>query len=301
MRGVFTALVTPFLENGQVDLEALRRLLKDQAHAGVAGVIPCGTTGESPTLSLDEKKKLITTALEELKGTRVQVIAGTGSNDTHETLELSRWASDAGVAGLLVVTPYYNKPSQRGLEAHFRAVADAVGCDVMLYNVPGRTGISLTPETIVRLAEHPRIIALKEATGNVAFASEVIDQLHQAHRSMTLLSGDDATYMPFLAVGGAGVVSVASNLFPRAMVALQQAMNEGRLDDARALHQRYYPLFRDLFVESNPVPIKAALQSVGFCQNHVRAPLVNLSEASQATLNRAMERCGFQLARGALL
>ena len=301
MRGVFTALVTPFLENGQIDLEAFRRLLKDQAQAGVAGVIPCGTTGESPTLSIDEKKRLISTAIEELKTTRVQVVAGTGSNDTSETIELSRWASEAGAAGVLVVTPYYNKPSQRGLEAHFRAVADAVGCEVMLYNVPGRTGVSLAPETIVKLAEHPRIKSLKEATGNVAFASEVIDQLQQARRPMTLLSGDDATYMPFLAVGGTGVVSVASNLFPRAMVALQSAMDEGRLDDARALHQRYYPLFRDLFVESNPVPVKAALELVGFCQNHVRAPLVGLSDSSRATLSKAMERCGFQPGRGALL
>jgi len=303
MRGVYTALVTPFSSNGSLDLEAYRRLLKDQVDAGVDGVIPCGTTGESPTLTLDEKKQLITIALEQLKGTRVKVVAGTGSNDTRETVALSQWASSAGVAGILVVTPYYNKPTQKGLEAHFRAVADAVTCDVMLYNVPGRTGVSLTAETIVRLAEHPRIKALKEATGNVAFASEIVDQLTHARRSLALLSGDDATFMPFLAVGGCGVVSVASNLFPRAMVALQKAMDEGRLAEARILHERFYPLFRDLFVESNPVPVKAALESLGFCRGDVRAPLATLSDASRVTLMKALDRCGFNAPsrHGALL
>jgi 4-hydroxy-tetrahydrodipicolinate synthase len=295
MRGVFTALVTPFQPDGRVDMDAFKRLLKDQATAGVDGVIPCGTTGESPTLSHEEKKTLIRTAIDELKGTRVQVIAGTGSNDTAETVELSQWASAAGAAGVLVVTPYYNKPSQAGLEAHFRAVADAVHCEVMLYNVPGRTGVSLAAETIVRLAEHPRIRSLKEATGNIAFTSEILDKLTLARRSLALFSGDDATYLPFLAVGGSGVVSVASNLFPRAMVALQKAVDEDRLGDARALHARFYPLFRDLFVESNPVPVKAALELLGFCGSHVRAPLVTLSETSKATLVRAMNQCGFTL------
>ena len=296
MRGVWTALVTPFQPSGQIDFDAYRKLLRDQRAAGVAGVIPCGTTGESPTLSVDEKKKLITTALEEMRGSTTQVVAGTGSNDTRETVELSRWASDAGVQGVLIVTPYYNKPSAAGLEAHFRAIADAIQCKVMLYNVPGRTGISLTPATIVSLSQHPRITSLKEATGNVAFASEILDALATRGARLNLLSGDDATFLPFLSVGGVGVVSVASNLFPRAMVALQNAFDHGKLEEARALHQRFYPLFRDLFVEANPVPIKAALAAQGLCGETVRLPLTELTTSSREKLSESLQRCG--IARG---
>lgn len=210
MRGVYTALITPFDSRGGLDLAAFRKVLQDQKDAGISGVIPCGTTGETPTLTIDEKKKLITTAIETLKGSGVKVIAGTGGNNTAETVELSRWASDQGVDGLLVVTPYYNKPSQAGMEAHFKAVADSVRCEVMLYNVPGRTGVSLTAATVAKLAAHPRIRSLKEATGNVVFTSEIIDTLKASGVSMDILSGDDATYLPLLSVGAAGVVSVAS-------------------------------------------------------------------------------------------
>jgi len=291
MRGVFTALVTPFNSKNELDLESFKRILLDQRDAGVAGVIPCGTTGESPTLSKDEKKKLILTALETLKGSGVKVLAGTGSNDTADTVEFSRWASDQGVHGLLVVTPYYNKPSQAGLTAHFSAVADAVQCPVMLYNVPGRTGISLTAETVAELAKHPRIASLKEATSNVAFASEILDLLKLAGRPMTLLSGDDAAYLPLLAIGSHGVVSVASNLFPRAMVAIQKHFQAGRVAEATQLHQRFYPLFRDLFIDSNPVPIKHAMAFVGLCGPSVRAPLAPLSAAHIQKLEASLRRC----------
>jgi 4-hydroxy-tetrahydrodipicolinate synthase len=294
MRGVWTALITPFSNDGQIDLNAYRAILRDQKAAGVTGVIPCGTTGEAPTLSSDEKRILIRTALEEMKGSGVKVIAGTGSNNTAETVEFSRWASKAGVDGILVVTPYYNKPTPAGLEEHFKKVADAVACEVMLYNVPGRTGVSLTAASVSNLAAHPRIKSLKEATGNVAFTSEILDTLAASGHKIDILSGDDATYQPLLAVGAVGVVSVASNLFPRGMVAIQKAMEAGNLAEATKLHQRYYPLFRDLFIESNPGPIKWTMAEMGFGNTQVRAPLAPVSEETAKKLKRAMDRCGIK-------
>jgi len=292
MRGVYTALITPFNKSNEVDLGAFKRVLCDQVEAGVAGVIPCGTTGESPTLTQQEKKLLITTCVETLKGTNVKVLAGTGSNSTPDTIEFSKWASDQGVNGLLLVTPYYNKPSQTGLQVHFRQVADAVSCEVMLYNVPGRTGVSLTAESISELSTHPRITSLKEATGNVAFTSEIIDVLNAKGRKIDILGGDDATFLPLLSVGAVGVVSVASNLFPRAMVAIQKAMEAGRLEEARSIHQKFYPLFRDLFVESNPVPVKVALSITHGYESYVRAPLSPLSVSSAEILKASLSRCG---------
>ncbi len=292
MRGVWTALVTPFSTTNELDLKAYRKIIEDQIEAKVTGIIPCGTTGESPTLTQDEKKTLIQTALELTKGTAVKVVAGTGSNNTQTTVEFSKWASDQGVAGVLVVTPYYNKPSQAGLEAHFRAVADAVKCEVILYNVPGRAGVSLAATTIAKLCDHPRITTVKEASGNLTFISEIFDMLSLVGRKSDILSGDDASYLPILSVGGVGVISVSSNLFPRAMVALQNAFEKGKLDEARAIHQKYYPLFRDLFVESNPVPIKYAMAEAGFCLDHVRAPLSSLGDDSRRKLVESLKRCG---------
>jgi 4-hydroxy-tetrahydrodipicolinate synthase len=228
------------------------------------------------------------------------VIAGTGSNSTSESVALSSWASKAGVAGVLIVTPYYNKPSASGLLAHFTAVADSVECPVMLYNVPGRTGVSLPPETAARLAAHPRIRFLKEATGNVALTSEFIDQFRATGHSLEIFSGDDATFLPLLSAGAAGVVSVASNLFPREMVQIQALFDAGRNREALELHQRYYPLFRDLFIESNPVPIKAALDFVApeasrsLCSATVRAPLAPLGAENRRKLEASLARCGFK-------
>jgi len=292
MRGVYTALITPFDSSNRLDLNAFKKILLDQKDAGVSGVIPCGTTGETPTLSLDEKKTLISTAIETLKGSGVRVVAGTGSNSTQVTVEFSKWASDQGADGILVVTPYYNKPSQAGLEAHFRAVADAVQCELMLYNVPGRTGVSIAPATVAKLAAHPRIRSIKEATGNVALTSEIMDSLRTHNVMMDILSGDDATYLPLLCVGATGVVSVASNLFPRAMVAIQKAMDQEKHREAQAIHKRFYPLFRDLFVDSNPVPIKYAMEYVGFCGARIRAPLAPLSTANAEVLRASLAQCG---------
>lgn len=294
MKGVYTALISPFTHGNALDLPAYKKILADQADAGVAGVIPCGTTGESPTLTLAEKQTLITTALQTLKGTGIKVIAGTGGNSTQETVDFSRWASDQGVDGVLVVTPYYNKPSQSGLTEHFLAVAQAVTCEVMLYNVPGRTGVNLSAETVCNLAEHPRITSLKEASGNLPFASEILDCLNLHNHKLDLLSGDDATYLPFLSVGGVGVVSVVSNLFPRSIVALQKAVDGGKLNQAQAIHRKFFPLFRDLFVESNPVPIKYAMHHLGWCAPTLRRPLVEMNATQIELLKNSMKRCGLR-------
>jgi 4-hydroxy-tetrahydrodipicolinate synthase len=307
MKGIFTALVTPMNPDGSLDLEAYARLLEDQITAGVHGVIPCGTTGESPTLTLDEKKTLITEAIRLCKGSKTRVIAGTGSNSTSESVSLSAWASGAGVDGVLVVTPYYNKPSRAGLAAHFTAIADAVSCPMMLYNVPGRTGVSLPPEVGAELARHPRIRYLKEATGNVALTSEFLDQFSRSGAALEIFSGDDATFLPLLSVGAVGVVSVASNLFPMAMREIYELfVNDSNAAEALRLHQCFYPLFRDLFIESNPVPIKAALEWVDpdprrrLCSATVRAPLSPLTTQSLQQLEASLLRCGFQAGEGTL-
>lgn len=294
MKGVFTALITPFDSQGAVDLKAFRKVLDDQIDAKVAGVIPCGTTGETPTLSVEEKEDLIRTSIEACRGTGVKVLAGTGSNDTDETVELSKWASDQGVDGVLVVTPYYNKPSQAGLVEHFLAVAREVNCEVMLYNVPGRTGVSLTAQSICDLAENSRITSLKEATANIQFTSEILDCSKKNGHPIDILSGDDATFLPLLSVGAVGVVSVASNLFPRAMIQIQKMFESGNVKEATAIHRRYFPLFRDLFIESNPVPIKYAMSMAGFCETRVRRPLVKMSSTSIAQLSASLKECGIQ-------
>lgn len=292
MHGIWTALVTPFRNDDQLDLPAFKKILADQRAAGVAGVIPCGTTGEAPTLTVEEKKILISTALEVLQGSSTQVIAATGSYSTAESIELSRWASQQGVQGLLVVTPYYNKPSQAGLEAHYRKIADQVECPIILYNVPGRTGVSLASDTVASLAAHPRIRAIKEASGNIALTSEILDAVSQKDLPFEVLSGDDALFLPLLSVGAVGVISVASNLFPRSMVSIQRAMDHGQHTQALAIHKHFYPLFRDLFLESNPVPIKHAMAFAGWCGPTVRLPLAPIAAPHWERLKNTLERCG---------
>jgi 4-hydroxy-tetrahydrodipicolinate synthase len=298
-QGVWTALITPFNAKGEIDFASYDRILADQKAAGVAGVIPCGTTGESPTLKLDEKQRLISRAIEFFKGSQVRVIAGTGSNSTEETVALSRWASEQGVAGVLVVTPYYNKPTQAGLEAHFRAVADAVSCEVMLYNVPGRTGVSIAASTVASLASHPKIRSIKEATGTAALTGEILDACSKAGRSIQVLSGDDASYLGLLASGAVGVVSVTSNLFPRGMVAIHKAFESGNVKEATKLQARYFPLMRDLFIESNPGPVKYAMAQMGWCENRLRLPLVAVSQATETQVKASLSACGIRKGEGA--
>ena len=249
-RGVYTAIVTPFNQDGSVDLERFKALIELQHQAGIAGIVPVGTTGESPTVSVEEHCALIDAAVEACRG-RMKVIAGAGANSTSEALALTRHAIEAGADATLQVTPYYNKPNQEGLFRHFSAVAD-LELPVVLYNVPGRTGREIAVDTVIRLAQHPSIVAIKEAGGSVERVSAICSQC-----DLTVLSGDDSLTLPMIAVGAVGVISVASNVAPAPLVNMVRAALEGRWDEARRLHLQYYALFTDLFIDANPIPAKA--------------------------------------------
>jgi 4-hydroxy-tetrahydrodipicolinate synthase len=273
-------------------MTSYERLLDAQLAGGVHGVVPCGTTGETPTLTTEEKLKLIKVAVARCKG-RALVIAGTGTNDTIRTISATKAAVEAGVDAVLVVTPYYNKPSQAGLEAHFRAVADESSVPVILYNVPGRTGVSIAPSTVAALSEHPRIIGIKEATGNPA----VLTEMRQAVRARTsrgerpfyFLSGDDVTYWAFLACGGDGIISVASNVLPACLRMMFEDWCEGRVGSGLALHEKLSPLFNALFIEPNPVPIKTLLGWQGRMGPKVRLPLTALHPENAEKVRRAWD------------
>jgi len=285
--GVYTAIITPF-KNGQVDESALEALVERQVEAGVAGLVPCGTTGESVTLSDEELLRVIQKTIESVQG-RCAVIAGVGSNHTQKTIDLGRQAQSMGADGLLVITPYYNKPTQAGLYAHFEAISKAIpDGQIMLYNVPSRTGVSLTVETIRRLAEHPNIVALKEATGDMAFAARIAASCGDR---LALLSGDDATALPLWSVGGRGVVSVTSNLLPERMVDLWTAFQQESASAARRLHLSLMPIFDGLFIETNPAPIKTLVaQHTRLCTSEMRLPMVPLTAENRETLRQIFKR-----------
>lgn len=286
LSGVFTALVTP-LKDGALDLAALERHVDSQLAAGVHGLVPVGTTGEAATLSRAEIAKVIGATVAQARG-RVFVMAGVGSNSTATTIDNARHAADLGVDGLLVVTPYYNKPSQNGLFDHFAAVAAAVDLPITLYSVPGRTGVELGIATAARLANaYPNIVSIKEAGGRC----ERVSELRLAcGADFVVHSGDDALTLPFLALGAAGVISVASNLLPCEMVRLYEVWQAGDRASALALHEGIYDLLRHLFVESNPVPVKAALAAAGLMSAEVRTPLAALTAASQAAVGESLAR-----------
>ena len=284
-KGTFTALVTPF-RNGSVDFEALVRLIESQISAGITGIVAVGTTGESPTLSHDEREAVIGKCVEVAKG-RCQVLAGTGSYSTRDAIEASKKAESLGVDGLLIVAPYYNKPSQEGLFQHFRAIAQSTEVPIMLYNIPGRCGVDIGVETVARLAGSCRnIVTIKEASGSVDRVSELRGRLGDG---FTILSGDDSLTLPFMAVGAAGVVSVASNLFPAEVRALVDAYARGDVQLAQTLHRSCYALFKDLFIEPNPVPIKAAMEWSGLMSSEVRLPLCPMSEANRERLRKTVQ------------
>jgi 4-hydroxy-tetrahydrodipicolinate synthase len=287
-RGAYTALVTPF-RHDRIDEAAYTRLLEEQIAAGIAGVMPVGTTGESATLDMDEHLRVIELTVQVVKG-RIPVYAGTGSNATAEAVHLTQQAEKRGVDGVLVVTPYYNKPSQAGLVAHYAKVAEATRLPVITYSVPGRAGIEVSIDAMLSLArEHPNIVAIKEAGGSI----ERFSQLRQAlPERIAIISGDDSMTLPALAVGAVGVISVASNLVPREVVALVQTFLDGRAPEAEKLHRRLYPLFRDLFIEANPVPVKTAMARAGWMTADVRLPLVPLQEASRAKLDATLKQVG---------
>ncbi|MCL1922230.1 MAG: 4-hydroxy-tetrahydrodipicolinate synthase [Kiritimatiellaeota bacterium] len=271
LTGTFTALVTPFNADGGVDYTALRELVQWQTASGVTGIVPVGTTGESPTLEFAEHIKVIEVTVE-AAAKKALVVAGTGANATAEALELTREAAHIGADATLQVTPYYNKPNAEGLFRHFSAVAD-LGLPVVLYNVPGRSGKEIPLDTVVRLAGHPNVVAIKEAAGSVERVSAIANACE-----LTVLSGDDSLALPMISVGAAGVISVASNVIPGEVSALVRLALAGNLVEAREMHRMYYPLFRDLFLDTNPIPVKAALAMMGRILPVYRLPLCEPSE-----------------------
>jgi len=288
--GVITALVTP-LRGDALDEEALRRLVDEQIASGVDGLVPVGTTGESPTLTNEEHLRVIQLVVEATKK-RVPVIAGTGSNSTRETIEMSAAARKVGADGLLLVTPYYNRPGQEHLYRHFKAVVEAVPLPSVLYNVPGRTACDLLPETIVRLAELPQVVGVKEATGSALRASQVLAQLGSKNDQVALLSGDDATAFPLFALGARGVISVVSNVAPKQMSAMWDAAAAGDWKKARELHYRLLPLGEGLFVEANPIPVKTAMAMMGRIADEIRPPLYPLAPQHREKLRAQLQELG---------
>src|SRR6266699_2111993 len=284
-RGTFTALVTPFRDGG-VDDSAFKKLIEAQVAAGITGIVAIGTTGESPTLSHDEREQVIRVAVAKANK-RCLVLAGTGSNATRHAIDDTKLAEKLGVDAALLVAPYYNKPSQEGLFRHFKAIADATSLPIMLYNIPGRCGVDIAPDTVARLAKECRnIVSIKEASGSVERVSELRARLPE---SFTILSGDDSLTLPFMSVGAVGTVSVASNLFPAEICALVHAYQSGDVKSAEILHRKLFPLFKDLFIEPNPVPVKTALGWRGAMSGECRLPLCEMTAANQARLRKTLE------------
>lgn len=284
-KGVYTALITPF-RNGAVDYDALKALVEKQIAGKVAGIVPVGTTGESPTVNPEEHLKIIETVVQSAAG-RCQVIAGTGANSTEEAVYLTNEAKAIGADATLQVTPYYNKPTQEGLYRHFSTVADKCQLPVVLYNIPGRSGVPINIDTIVRLVANPMIQAVKEAAGSVDRVSEILEKVDTA-----VLCGDDSLTVPMISVGAKGVISVASNLIPGELSAMVGAALAGDFAAALELHRKYYRVFKDLFIETNPIPIKAAMAMVGACTEEYRLPLCEMAPGNREKLADALKSCG---------
>ena len=284
-QGAYTAIVTPFNRNGSVDFAKLRELVEIQIKNGIDGIVPVGTTGESPTLGVKEHEQVIETTIA-AAAKRIKVVAGTGANSTAEAIELTRHAKDAGADATLQVTPYYNKPNATGLVRHFSAVAD-LGLPTVLYNIPGRTGREIPLDTVVELARHPNIVAIKEAGGSVDRVSQIVTRC-----DLEVLSGDDSLTLPMMSVGGVGVISVASNVAPKAVADMVHAALRGDFVAARTLHQQYYRLFTDLFVDTNPIPVKAAMAMMGLIEEVYRLPLCETTEANKAKVRECLKNLG---------
>ncbi len=284
--GLSVALVTPF-KDGEVDYETLRDQVEFQIVSGTTCLCPVGTTGESPTLSHEEHERTIAAVVEAAAG-RVKVMAGTGSNSTAEALRLTQWAARAGADAALVVAPYYNKPTQQGFYEHYKALAEQCDLPICVYNIPGRTAKNIEPETIIRLAELENITMVKEATGSLDQASQIV-----ANTNLTLLSGDDSLTLPLLAVGGRGVISVVGNIVPQDLLALVTAFDAGNVAEARRLHLKLFPLCRDMLgLTTNPIPIKAAMKMLGRDRGELRMPMTPLNEAEEAKLRKTLTAYG---------
>ena len=287
-KGTYTAIVTPF-HNGKVDYSALEKLVKLQLKGGVDGIVPVGTTGESPTVSFEEHIEIIRQTVKFTNG-KAKVLAGTGGNSTSEAIFLTKAAEEVGADGSLQVAPYYNKPTQEGLFQHFHAIARATKLPIVLYSIPGRCGIEIAIETVHRLAQDSvNIVGIKEAGGNADRVSQLRTVL--GHR-FDILSGDDSLTLPFMSVGADGVISVASNVIPRDVAHMVDAFRQGKSDLARKIHHKYYPIFKDLFIETNPVPVKAALAMMGLIREEYRLPLVAMSSRNRDKLEQTLRLCG---------
>lgn len=288
LRGCGTAIITPFQADESIDESALRRLIDHQIEGGVDFLVACGTTGESVTLTETEQSRVIALTVEVAAG-RVPVVAGAGGYNTREVIEKIHRYAALGVDAILSVTPYYNKPTQEGLFEHFRAIAEASELPIILYNVPGRTGCNLEPVTVVRLAQFEKIVAIKEASGNISQIGELATLLDG---SFAIFSGDDGLILPVAALGGVGVISVAANLLPREVSQLTHLSVDGKLDEARALNRILMPVFKAMFIESNPIPVKAAMAMVGMIEEVYRLPMTPLSEGSRRKLEAVLREAG---------
>ncbi len=285
--GSLVAIVTPF-KNGKLDERSLGDLIEWQISSGTHGIVPCGTTGESATLTHAEHDRVVAFTVEVVRR-RVPVVAGTGSNSTDEAIALTKHAKVAGVDGALLITPYYNKPTQEGLYLHYKAIAEAVDLPLVVYNIPGRTGVNMLPSTIARLTVCPTVVAVKEGSGAVQQASEIIQLCGER---LTVLAGDDALTLPMMAVGGKGVITVTANLLPAKMAQLVNAFRAGRVDEARMLHYQLYPLFTALFYETNPIPVKEALHMMGKIDREMRLPLCPMGNENREKLLQVMKATG---------
>jgi len=290
LRGTYTALVTPF-KGGEVDEQGVRELVEFQIENGVDGLVPAGTTGESPTLTHAEHIRVIQVCVEAARG-RVPILAGTGSNSTQEALDLSRSAKEVGADALLVVAPYYNRPSQRGLVLHYQAILEQVQLPLVVYNIPSRTGVNVEPETLGIIKKSGNLAGIKEAAGSTDQVSRMLEVLGAG---FVVLSGDDSLALPFLSVGARGVISVVSNIVPKEMVGLVQAYLGGRHAEALELHRKLFPLMRALFIETNPAPVKTAMGLLGRCSGDLRLPLAPLTESNLARLRDALQSFGFKV------
>ncbi len=286
-KGVFPAIITPFKEDYSLDEEGLKRNIEYLNETGIAGIVPCGTTGESATLTFEEHKKVVEIAVD---CSKVPVIAGTGSNNTREALELTCHAADAGADAALLITPYYNKPNDRGMFEHFKLIAEKCNIPIVLYNVPKRTGIDLKPELVASLSKLKNVVAIKEASGSLSQVSQIIEQTRGS--SFSVLSGDDDLTLPIMALGATGVVSVVANVAPKKTVAMVEAMTKGDLDKARSLHYELAPLVRSMFLETNPIPVKTAQGLLGMAAGPLRLPLAAMAPEKVEKLKEVVNVLG---------
>ncbi len=285
--GVFPAIITPFLEDMSLDEEGLKRNVLHLCQTGIAGIVPCGTTGEAATLTIAEHKRVIEITVE---NSSVPVIAGTGSNNTREAVELTCHAAEAGADAALLITPYYNRPNDRGMFEHFKTVAEKCNIPMVLYNVPKRTGIDLKPELVSKLSRIKNIVAVKEASGSLSQLSQIIEQTRES--DFSVLSGDDDLTLPSIALGAQGVISVVANVAPRKTVAMVNAMLKGDLEKARSLHYELAPLVRAMFLETNPIPVKSAQKYLGLAGGPLRLPLAEMSPDKESILKGVLESLG---------